>query len=137
MCEIKSEILFYTIKNRVRMKITKAIIAILFLWFAYVQVNDPDPWLWVALYLYVAVMAGLAFFDNYFPKMIFGGMFVCAIQMIALLPDFYTWLVNGAPSIVESMKAEQPHIELTREFLGSLICILVLWWIYRQGKLLS
>ncbi|MEM6879545.1 MAG: transmembrane 220 family protein, partial [Bacteroidota bacterium] len=42
------------------------------------------------------------------------------------VPDLVDWIRQGAPSIVEEMKAEAPHIELTREFLGIGICLLVL-----------
>jgi len=31
------------------MKILNAILAILFIVFAIVQLNDPDPWIWVAM----------------------------------------------------------------------------------------
>ena len=50
-----------------------------------------------------------------------------------LLPDFIDWIQNGAESITQSMKAEKPHIELTREFLGLLICALALGFHYRKA----
>jgi hypothetical protein len=55
--------------------------------------------------------------------------------MLALAPDFVAWLRFGAPTIVGSMKAEAPHIELTREFLGLLVAALaVAWLLYRTKR---
>lgn len=114
------------------MKIVNAILTILFLLFAAVQLNDPDPWLWVALYSYVAIISALAFFKNYNKYAILIGITVSGIWLINLLPDFITWIQGGAESIVDSMKAEKPHIELTREFLGLILVILVLAFQYRS-----
>ena len=41
-------------------------------------------------------------------------------------PDIINWFKQGMPSIVESMKAESPHVEFVREFFGLLIMILSL-----------
>ena len=44
----------------------------------------------------------------------------------------------GAPSIVESMKADKPYVEFTREFLGLLVaaagCGCLLYHKRAQGK---
>ena len=113
------------------MKILYAVLTILFVLFAVVQYNDPDPWLWIALYLYIAVMTGLAFFDRFYKGLLQVGLLFCLVKLGLLLPSFVDWIGQGAPSIVESMKAEQPHIELTREFLGLTICVAVLGYLYR------
>ena len=116
------------------MKIINSLLAILFLIFAVVQYNDPDPWLWIALYTYISIISGMAVMGQYNKSMIGAGLLVCVGGFFFLLPDFINWLNTGAESIVESMKAEKPHIELTREFLGLLICILVLGFHWRKSS---
>ena len=116
------------------MKITNIILSILFVLFAIVQYNDPDPWLWIALYLFMALISGLAAANMYPSWVIRGGMLGCVIGLGMLLPDFIDWLNTGAESITQSMKAEQPHIELTREFFGLLICALTLGFLLWQSE---
>jgi hypothetical protein len=50
-----------------------------------------------------------------------------------LLPDFINWVKMGAPTITGSMKAESPFVELTREFLGLVICFAGLSFLLWQG----
>ncbi len=116
------------------MRITNIILTILFIVFAIVQYNDPDPWLWIGIYLFMTIMSGLAA-SNRFPSWVLrGGMLGCIIGLAMLLPDFIDWLSTGAESITQSMKAEEPHIELTREFLGLLFCTMTLGFLLWQGE---
>jgi hypothetical protein len=116
------------------MKIVNLILALLFILFAAVQYNDPDPWGWAALYLYVALVCGLAAFGRAKSYLAIVGLAICGIWMLTLLPDFIHWIQMGAPTIVATMKAEAPHIELTREFLGLLVCVVVFGWQWYRGK---
>ena len=43
-----------------------------------------------------------------------------------MLPGLIDWVLTGMPSIVSSMKATEPHIEVVREFLGLLIAVVSL-----------
>ncbi len=115
------------------MKITNIFLSLLFLLFAIVQYNDPDPWLWIVLYSYIALISGMAAFNIRHKWMIGIGLAICIIWNLILLPDFFNWLQTGAESIVEEMKAEKPHIELTREFLGLAICILTLCFHWKKA----
>ena len=108
------------------MKIINITFTIIFALFAIVQYNDPDPWLWIILYAFVALVSALAVAGIYYKSWIYVGILACLIGMSILLPDFIDWIRNGAESITQSMKAEKPHIELTREFLGLFLCGLVL-----------
>lgn len=112
------------------MKVVNAFLAIIFVLFAYFQWNDPDPLLWILLYLYIALISGLAIVEKISKWIVFPGMFVCTLGLAFLLPEFINWLKGGAPTIVDGMKAEEPHIELTREFLGIGISLLVLFYHY-------
>lgn len=112
------------------MKILNIILTIIFVLFAIVQYNDPDPWAWIALYLFIAVVSGFAIVGRYNRYAILGGLVVCLIWMASLIPDFINWVKMGMPTITGSMKAEAPHIELTREFLGLVVCIAALTFQY-------
>ena len=114
------------------MKIANLLLAALFVLFAYFQYNDPDPWLWITIYLIVAGICGAAAFGKYnrwLSLAVLGGLIV---YLLILLPDFVRWIGEGMPTITGSMKAESPHIELVREFLGLVILIAALGWNVRQ-----
>ena len=117
------------------MRITNIILAILFTLFALVQYNDPDPWLWIGIYLFMAILSGLAAANIHPSWVLRGGMIGCLIGLGLLLPDFIDWLNTGAESITQSMKTEKPHIELTREFLGLVICAATLGFLLWQGEM--
>lgn len=116
------------------MKVAYIICSILYLIFAIVQYNDPDPWLWIMIYVFVAVCFGGAAANKFNRPILWGGIVFCSLYFFFLLPDFIQWLIMGAPTIIESMKAEAPHIELTREFLGLLINIVGLLFLLRQSN---
>lgn len=120
------------------MKVTLHILVILvFLLFAYWQLNDPDPVRWISIYLGVAISAALAMARRYFPIIPLIGCIVCLAGLIYLSPDFISWIKEGMPTITGQMKAESPHVELVREFLGFLIAgtgYLIYYLIHRKAK---
>jgi len=116
------------------MKILNIILALLFLLFAYFQYNDPDPWLWIAIYTAVATLCGLAAFGKHYAWASLTLLIGLVVYWAILLPSFISWLGEGMPTITGSMKAESPHIELVREFLGLLILILVLFFQYSYAR---
>jgi len=116
------------------MKITNGILAILFFVFAALQLNDPDPWIWVGIYGVVGILCGLTATNSFFPKVILGAILLTIFGIGWYLPDFMNWLQNGMSSITSSMKAETPHVELIREFLGLVLVLATLIWLYWSGK---
>lgn len=114
------------------MKITNYILAILFILFAYFQLNDPDPYLWMALYFYAAIVCLFAAYGRINKYLTWTGMGICLAWMAFLLPEFINWINMGMPNIAGEMKAEAPHIEFTREFLGLGICLAVFIWQHRK-----
>jgi len=116
------------------MRLVNIILALLFTLFAIVQYNDPDPWLWIGIYSFIAIISGLAAVKIFPTWLIRIGLAGCVIGLGILLPDFIDWMNAGAESITETMKTEKPHIELTREFLGLLLCTLVMGWHLWQGE---
>jgi len=112
-------------------------LGILFILFAYFQLNDPDPYGWIAIYLLVAVICFAAALERFYLPVIIFGLIISLLWTASLIPDFINWIRSGAETIVGAMKAEKPHIELTREFLG-LACISVtLFFQYKKGKRLN
>ncbi len=115
----------------------KAIAAVFFL-FALVQYNDPDPLVWMPLYAAVAIFYLLAALGRW-PAPMTRACWLFFAATLAFtgyrLPEFLDWLRLGAPSIVKTMKAETPYVELTREFLGALLAALAAGWLaWRQGR---
>jgi len=111
------------------MRILYFFICLIFLLFAGWQYNDPDPYIWIPIYGFVALEFGLAAFGKKLPyTILLAGLAVIGIFMLTYIPDVYNWIKMGEPSIVENMKAERPWVELTREGLGLLLCVLFLGW---------
>jgi hypothetical protein len=102
-------------------------LAILFLVFAFLQVNDPDPVVWILVYGIMAVLAVLAIFEFYPTKFLVGLLVVFAAYSFFFLDGVGQWLAS--PHKVELFddlaKMEKPYIEETREFLGLAICEIV------------
>ena len=102
------------------------LVALLFVLFAYWQLNDPDWPIWFAMYGTVSVVAAWRAFGRPPQVLIYIGLAVAVIWMATLLPDLIVWIREGMPTITGQMKAESPHVELTREFFGLMICSLTL-----------
>ena len=112
------------------LKTFNLIFCILFVLFAGLQVNDPDPYVWIPIYLYAAILCWLAFRNKYFPVAYLFGIAIFAAYAIYKFFDkdgVWDWITkHRAANIANSMKAEQPWIEETREFFGLMILIIVL-----------
>ena len=117
------------------MRYLHLLVAAIFILFAGWQFNDPDWLLWMITYLIVAIVAVWQFFGGAPPKYISFGMGFIFALLITRVPDLIDWFQQGTPSIVEEMKAEEPHIELTREVLGLAISLGTLAAYYYGAKL--
>ena len=109
------------------MKILNIFFCIVFIIFAGLQYNDPDPYVWMPIYLYAAILCGLAANSKFYPRAYAVGIVVYAIY--ALYKFFckdgvLDWMqLHNSENIAETMKAAKPWIEETREFFGLLILI--------------
>ncbi len=112
-----------------------ALVCILSLLAAALQYNDPDPIRWIAMYGYVALLYALALTGRYRSEAIWVGLAMVVIWAATLLPGFVEWLHEGMPSITGQMKAELPHVEIVREFLGLLLCGVALWGLAQGGPI--
>ena len=100
------------------MKYLSLLVAAVFTLSAYWQLNDPDPAQWVAVYGMVAYVAVRHFFGGLRPVVAALPALAIFVWWCGYVPDFFAWVQDGMPSITNSMQAESPYIELTREFLG-------------------
>ena len=119
------------------MKIVNIVLCVLFLLFLAVQYNDPDPYLWMPIYGFVAWICALAVVRKYNKPFILIGLGILMIYTLTYVPDFIAWIKMGFPSLVETMKANKPYVELTREFGGLVMCDVVLWWQFLQARKLA
>jgi hypothetical protein len=110
------------------MKYLSIFFALMFMAFAALQVNDPDPVLWILIYGVMAVVSVMAIFDYYNRKLMIGLAILFAVYMIILFPGVAEWFRQDDKSVLfdDVMKMEYPYIEESREFLGLLICLVVL-----------
>lgn len=103
------------------MKALYMFLALVFVAFALLQLNDPDPIHWTLGYLAVAVSCGLAA-SGRFPKWwLWGVTAVMGLWTLSATPGIVHWARAGFPDIAEHMQAGKPLIEETREFLGLLM----------------
>ena len=112
------------------LRIFNYLFAFLFLVSAGLQYNDPDPWLWIPIYGFGAVLCWLAAGRKFYPKVYLAGIALFSVYAVYL---FFTedgvldWLnEHEAENIAQTMKAQKPWIEDTREFFGLLILIAAL-----------
>lgn len=120
------------------MKAFNLTLAVIFILFALLQFNDDphDVWFWVLVYAGVGLISAFAAFGRYNMWVIVMGIGVVVYQMFRMFPAFSQWISLGTPSIIGEMKASSPHVELVREFLGLMVCLIALIYHYiRYSKL--
>jgi hypothetical protein len=107
------------------MKVIHFILTLIFLLFAFVQINDPDPILWIIIYGNMAVLSVLAMFKMRFTYWIITTIVVYAIYAAFLVGSAWHWLQSPDRYLLfdDIAKMQNIYIEETREFLGLVICI--------------
>ena len=112
------------------MKVFNIFFCFVFIVFAALQYNDPDPYVWMPIYLYTSVLCWLASRNRFYPKAYIAGIIVYAVYALYKVFDangLIDWITkHNEQNIAETMKAEKPWIEETREFFGLVILIMVL-----------
>jgi hypothetical protein len=110
------------------MRIANFIFAVMFLVFAFVQVNDPDPVIWILIYGSMAVVCILAIFELYLRPVIIGLLIIFSAYGLIFIPGVFEWLTNDNRALLfdDLAKMQYPYIEEAREFLGLSICIAIL-----------
>jgi hypothetical protein len=96
-----------------------------FLIFAYLNLNDPDWYLWVPIYLSATACCGFAIAGMIYPTIylsLVSFYLIYAVLLFFQKDGVRDWISKyNKPSLVETMQAEKPYIEKTREFFGLLI----------------
>lgn len=105
-------------------------VAILFAAFAYLNLNDPDPAPWVAAYGATSGLFAFAAFGRADRRIIGALVAALFIWMSTMITGMLDWARMGFPTITGSMKADSPHVEVVREFLGLLIAVAALSWLF-------
>ena len=112
------------------MKIFNIVFIVLFIIFAALQYNDPDPYVWMPIYLFAAFLCYKAI-KHLYPR----GLYIFGLVIYLGYAGYlffdktgvFNWAeVHHAENIVQTMKAEKPWIEETREFGGLVIVMVVL-----------
>jgi hypothetical protein len=124
------------------MKALNVFFILLFLFSAAVQYNDPDPYIWMPLYLYGALLCFFAFRKQFSLMLYLLGMSVYVAYAGILFfseTGVLSWInEHQAESIVQTMQADKPWIEETREFFGLVLLIAALGinltWLLRTKK---
>ncbi len=100
----------------------------MFLGFASVQLNDPDPIVWILIYGVMAADCVMAAFHYYVRRLMIVQAICYVIYCVILFPGLRTWLASPDRSMLldEIAKMQYPYIEESREFLGLVICLVVL-----------
>ena len=110
----------------------------MFIGFAALQYNDPDPYIWMPIYLLPAFLCWQASKGKYQFSLYLLCIGICVMYAIYLFFDkngVLSWAKDHASeSLVNSMKAEKPWIEESREFLGLLIIVVVVVINYIIGR---
>lgn len=109
------------------MRLFNFLLALMFLAFAFVQVNDPDPILWILIYGAMAVNAVMAMFKVYIPKLLAVLALGFAVYGAFLFPGVRDWYNSPDRSLLfdDLAKMQYYYIEEAREFLGLAICVAV------------
>jgi hypothetical protein len=110
------------------MRVINFILGIMFLVFAFLQLDDPDPFIWILIYGLMSVYCIMAIFNLYPQKFLIGTAAVFVLYSLMYVDGVVEWLKSDNPSALfdDVMKMEHLYIEESREFLGLLICIAVL-----------
>jgi len=120
------------------MKIFNIFFCVVFIVFAALQYNDPDPYVWMPIYLYTAVLCWLAYRNKFFPRAYLTGVAVYTVYALYKVFDtngLIDWITkHNAQNIANTMKAETPWVEETREFFGLVILIVVLLIDYAYAR---
>ncbi|WP_163377641.1 transmembrane 220 family protein [Cyclobacterium sp. SYSU L10401] len=98
--------------------------SLLFLLFAFWQINDPDPEWWVPVYLIAAVTAGFAFFGKFNVNILVIFTFTYLIAAVFFWPEgIFSWIGQEWEQKDLSMKTQ--GMETNREFFGLVVAAVV------------
>lgn len=102
-------------------------LALVFILFAIVQLNDPDPAIWFSIYLVTAVLCAVSIFRKIPLALLYGFGLVLLFYAAMHLEFAVQWVFSeDKGELFGEMQEDKYYLEGTREFLGLLIAILTL-----------
>ena len=113
------------------MKAIHFVFSALFLYFAYIQLNDPDPLYWIVIYTGTAAVAfakGLGRSSEFWTIILIG---VAAAGMIVATPGLVDFIASGDIAVIGDMN-NAPYVEPAREFGGLLLALCLLFYYYKS-----
>ena len=118
------------------MKAIFLVFGALFLYMAYIQLNDPDPLYWIVVYVGTAAIAfarwrGIS--SDFWTSILIGAT---AAGMIIATPGLVDFIAAGDFSVIGDM-SNAPHVEPAREFGGLLIAFCFLLYSYKPRTRMS
>ena len=116
-------------------RVLNVFLSVVFILFAYVQLNDPDPVLWFTIYFLVAV--GLIV--SIFVRLPLWALYLASAGLILFaayhFTYFFQWLNSeNRGDLFGEMQGDKYFIEGTREFLGLLIALSAVVYLVRQNR---
>lgn len=107
----------------------------LFMFSAYIQLNDPDPYHWFAIYFLVGILHLIAVFRPLSKKVLWIAIIALVVYAFYHFNYFVDWLqIDNKNEIFGEMVYDKPYLEGTREFLGLLICAFSLTYHIKNAR---
>ncbi len=118
-----------------RSLLINVLLALIFILFAIVQLNDPDPFVWFTLYLLVALFSLISIFREVPRPLLYGFGLVLLFYAAMHLEFAIEWIMSeNKGELFGEMQEEKQYLEGTREFLGLLIALAALAYLIQQQK---
>lgn len=109
------------------LKSVDLVFALVLLFFAALQFNDPDPLFWIGLYGLAALGPLLTLFRPFNHPLFWLGVGYCVAGVTLTLGGGLAFLPHaGQEPLMQHMNPEKPYIEEAREVLGALIALAII-----------
>lgn len=113
-------------------KLINIVLAIVFVLFAVIQLNDPDPIQWFLLYFLVSCVFLYANYKTISKKFLIVLIIAYVGYSGLYFSYFMDWIeIDHKEEIFGKMVYEKPYLEGTREFLGLLIAAGALFYLFK------
>ena len=110
-------------------------LALVFILFAIVQLNDPDPVIWFSIYLLTAVLCAVSIFRKLPLALLYGLGLVLLFYAAMHLEFAVEWILSeNRGELFGEMQEDKYYLEGTREFFGLLVAIGALLFLIKQQK---
>lgn len=103
-----------------------ALFALTLFGFAALQINDPDPVIWVIFYCLCAAVPLFLLVNKFIRPLFWLTLTLCIIGLFLSASGAYNYYLHmDQEPLMQRMNPEKPYIEEAREFLGTLIALVL------------